>query len=139
MNKVLRIDILMLALFVASLLTGVGIYYADHFQSHDEWHNWSVAHVVANLFFLVVAIVHIKQHWAWYKSLFKSITRKSKVTIFVTVAFLCASISGIYLLLFADGQGTSEGLAHLWIGGIFGLSGILHFAMRCRILLKFLK
>lgn len=139
MKPVFRTDVLMAVLFVASVITGVNIHLADHADTHEMWHNWSGAHVVVNVVFLVVASVHIKQHWGWFKSFFKAKDLKRKITRFVTIAFLAVVASGIYLLLFAEGPGTHARLVHWWIGVIFTVVGLGHFIKRFPILKKGIK
>ena len=90
MKPIFRTDLCLSILFVASLLTGIKIHYANDFQTHDIWHTWSVIHFFVNIALLVTAVIHIKQHWGWFKTLFKtsSFTLKSKITMLVTILFL---------------------------------------------------
>ena len=138
MKTIFRTDFCMVILFVASLFTGIKIHYANDFQSHDIWHTWSVIHFFVNIAFLVIAIIHIKQHWGWYKTLFKisSLALKSKITMLVTILFLATSITGVLLLLFINGQGSSMGMAHYVIGLIFGAIGLVHFIKRWKVFKK---
>ena len=138
MKLIFRTDLCLVILFVASLFTGIKIHYANDFQSHDIWHTWSVIHFFVNIAFLVIAIIHIKQHWGWYKTLFKvsSLALKSKITMLVTILFLATSITGVLLLLFINGQGSSMGMAHYVIGLIFGAIGLVHFIKRWKVFKK---
>ena len=138
MKPIFRTDLCLSILFVASLLTGIKIHYANDFQTHDIWHTWSVIHFFVNIALLVTAIVHIKQHWGWYKTLFKasSLALKSKITMLVTILFLAVSITGVLLLAFVEGQGSSMGMAHYVIGLLFGVIGLGHFVKRWRVFKK---
>lgn len=133
MKPIFRTDIALIVLFVASLFTGIKIHLADHFDTHDAWHDWSVAHVVVNVLFLRTAVVHIKQHWGWFKTFFSAKTLKSKITKVVAVSFLAVVVSGLALLVFAEGQGSHAGLVHYWIGMIFSVFALGHFLKRFRI------
>lgn len=138
MKSIFKTDLCLVILFVASLFTGIKIHYANDFQSHDIWHTWSVIHSFVNIALLVTAIIHIKQHWGWYKTLFKvsSLALKSKITMLVTILFLATSITGVLLLLFINGQGSSMGMAHYVIGLIFGAIGLVHFIKRWKVFKK---
>ena len=119
-----------LVLFVLSLVTGVMIHIAGHGFSHEVWHNLSVAHVIINAMFLVTYITHIVRHLKWYKLLFKKNKKLSKITILLSIFSLATVLTGIFLLLFADGQGTHLGLVHYMIGIAFGVFCIWHVFMR---------
>ena len=119
-----------LVLFVLSLVTGVMIHIADHFFSHDVWHTLSVIHVLINAMFLVTYITHIVRHLKWYKLLFKKNKKLSKITKLLSIFSLATVLTGIALLLFAEGQGTHLGLAHYLIGIAFGVFCIWHVFMR---------
>ena len=138
MKPIFRTDLCLVIVFAASLLTGIKIHYANDFQTHDIWHTWSVIHFFVNIAILATAIIHIKQHWGWFKTLFKasSFTLKSKITMLVAILFLATSITGVLLLLFIDGQGSSIGMVHYVIGLIFGAIGLGHFIKRWKVFKK---
>lgn len=136
MKPVFRTDLSLAILGFCSLASGILIHYAAHFESHDVWHNLSVLHFIVNIAFVIATIVHVKQHWVWFKGPFKKSSLKKKITGFIAIAFLAASISGIYLLLFVNGQGSHAGLTHYWLGLIFGVLAILHLARRWHIFRK---
>lgn len=133
MKPIFKTDIALLLLFILSLFTGVQIHYASHFQSHSVWHNWSVAHIVINVALLIMAIIHIKQHWGWFKTLFTTFNRKSKITVLLTFVFALEFITGIVLLLFVYSCNSFMGLFHYWVGIIFGVMALVHFIMRWKI------
>ena len=136
MKAIFKTDILMAISYVATLYTGLEVHYAGHFQAHDVWHNWSLVHVLSCLSFTIVTAIHIRQHWAWYKNLFKNATRKQKITLILTLLFGAVTLSGIGLIIFVDGQGSSFGLTHYKIGLIFSVFVIGHFIKRWSILKK---
>ena len=141
MKPIFRTDILLLILLILSLFTGVQIHYASHFQTCEILHNWSLLHTIANILLFVVAITHIKQHWAWFKTIVSSLSRKSKVTIALSVIFVMVSVTGIFLLTCVNGHkgcgGYSRiGLIHYWLGILFGVVAFLHLIGRWKILKK---
>ena len=136
MKPIFRTDLSMAVLTLVSLFTGVKIHYAGHFQSHEVWHNWSAVHTIANIALLVTATIHIKQHWGFYKSLIKKINLRSKVTMLVTTSFVVVALSGIYLLVFVKGQGSSAGFAHYILGIAFSALGLGHLAKRWEVFKK---
>ena len=136
MKPIFRTDLSMAVLTLVSLFTGVQIHYAGHFQSHEVWYNWSAVHTLANIALLVTATIHIKQHWGFYKSLIKKINLRSKVTMLVTTSFVVVALSGIYLLVFVKGQGSSAGFAHYILGILFSALGLGHLAKRWTVFKK---
>lgn len=138
MKKIFLTDLLMVIFSILSAFTGIKIHYANDFQTHEICHTWSVIHVLTNIALLIVAIKHIKQHWGWYKSLFKknNLANKSKITILTTIIFAVTVITGTLLLLFINGQKSSMGFAHYIIGLLFGAMGLLHFIKRWKLFKK---
>ena len=136
MKPIFRTDISMAILTLASLFTGVKIHYAGHFQSHEVWHNWSAVHFFVNVALLATTIIHIKQHWGFYKSLVNKINLRGKVTMLVTMSFTVVALSGIYLLAFVEGQGSAAGFAHYILGLAFVVLGLGHLAKRWKVFKK---
>ena len=92
-----------LVLFVLSLVTGVMVHVAGHVWSHQVW---------------------------WYPLVVKKFDKISKVTLLLSITSLITVLTGVALLLFADGQGTHLGLVHYIIGITFGVFCIWHVFMR---------
>lgn len=132
------VDLLMALFALLTLLTGIGNHLAGHSGSHGVWHVWSALHILAALIWSVVTVIHCKHHWAWYKSLLakRPSNVKSKVTMLLTLVFLFTALSGIYLLLFADGEGTIAGVRHYVGGLLLGAIALGHLLKRFRILRK---
>lgn len=137
-NKFLYTDLCLIPLFVAVVFTGIVLHVAP-FSTHDEWHNWAVAHVVAGVLFLVTAIIHIKQHWAWYKALVKKIGNKSRVTIVLSIFFFFEVITGILLISVVEGGGSRVGYWHFVLGLVMALFGLWHIVARLKIIIIWLK
>lgn len=137
-NRLLYTDLSLIPLFVAISFTGVVLYVAP-FTTHDEWHNWAVAHVVAGMLFLIAGIIHIKQHWSWYKALVKRFRNKSRITIALSFLFLFEVITGILLLAVVEGGGSSIGYWHYIIGLAMLFVGLWHIVRRFKILAKWLE
>jgi len=144
MNRIFIIDWLLL---ISALLiggSGVFLHLAGHGDSHAVWHNWAVAHIVASVLFLVFGIWHIKQHWAWYRSLWKDMrskkmsTAKSPLTVLLSVLFIILSTTGI-LLLWISGSNSHEGLWHYVIGLLAIVVSAIHIIKRFPLLRKSLK
>lgn len=133
------VDLFLVLFFISTVYTGIALHMAGHSDEHVVWHNWAVAHVLFSLFFVIVAVLHIKQHWGWYKSLVQKFVHKKKVTLILTVAFLLVVLTGLFLLCFGEGANTPVGLLHYKIGIFMGILGIGHFLKRYKILAKGLK
>ena len=67
MGMAFRIERLLPLAFVASAVTGIGLHIAGHGTSHETWHNWGVAHVVASFIWLLSVMAHVRRHKHWYK------------------------------------------------------------------------
>lgn len=133
------VDLLMALLAMASAWTGIEIHYAGHFQGHGVWHTWAVVHLFVNVAWFITCFLHCKHHWAWYKSLFKgrqSFSRKSKVTLVLSIIFTITALTGISLLIFAEGQGSRLGHWHYILGLVLAVIGLGHFLKRFSILRK---
>lgn len=136
MKPVFRIDLLSAVSGLCTLVTGIMVHRAGHFSSHEVWHNWSVAHVITSIVFTAVIIIHIKQHRNWFAGLLKKSSLRRETAIVVTVAFLAAALSGIYLLIFVEGQGSHAGIVHYAAGIILGICAAGHIAKRWSALAK---
>lgn len=103
--------------FVASAVSGIGFHMAGHGDSHKEWHNRAVAHVLLSLLWLISVAIHVKRHAGWYKSIItRGIGKKSRMTLLLSAAFLFVTITGIVLLAGVDGANSAMGLWHYRIG-----------------------
>ena len=136
MKPIFRTDLSLILLGLASLATGILTHFAGHFAEHDLWHNWSVVHSIVNVGLLIAVAMHIKQHLGWFKKLIKRSSLKAKMAVFVTVAIMLVSFSGMYLLFFVEGQDSHAGLVHYWFGLIFAVLAILHLVRRLKVFRK---
>ena len=99
-----RMERLLPLAFVASAVTGVGLHLAGHGASHEVWHNWSVAHVVASFLWLLSVALHVKRHKSWFKSLVsKAAFNGHRVTFALSVCFLAVAVTGILLVACVEG------------------------------------
>ena len=136
MKKVFRVDLSMAVLAAMSLFTGIQIHYADHFQSFEIWRIWSIVHVIISIALLVMILIHVKQHKAFFKTLFNNIGIRKKVIMLLMMSFLIVLISGIILLMFIKGQGSSIGLVHWILGVMFWGLCLGHLAKRWKVFKK---
>lgn len=128
-------DSILILAFAVSLTTGIELHVAEHGAEHGVWHMWAVFHTIASLLFLAFAVLHIKSHWGWYKSLKKGGLRgRRRGVLLLSVVFLLVVVSGLLLLFFIDGAGSPTGRFHYKIGLIYGLLGIWHIVQRGKIL-----
>lgn len=130
----IRIDIALIPVFALLVASGIGIHLTDEIGEHDAWHTWAVIHVIAATLFLILGIYHIRGHWGWFKSLSKTLKRKSKPNMILTLLFLFETVTGIILLAFTEGGGSGFGLWHWWAGLIMTGFGLGHLIKRWKIL-----
>lgn len=136
MKKIFVIDWFLVFFFAITAYSGFQLHYAGHFQSHDMWHNWAVGHTIAGSLFFISGIFHIHTHIGWYKSILsKGLGKKSSNTLWLSLFFAAASISGI-ILLGVNGANSDTGIWHYRIGIILTASSLLHFVKRFSILKK---
>lgn len=137
MKKIFVIDWILFFAFVLSAITGVGLHLsAENGASHEVWHNWAVAHIVASLLFLYFGITHVKMHFAWYKGAFKKgLKGKSKITASISLIYTLSVFTGISLLM-VEGANSGVGKWHWIIGLILIITSSLHIAKRMTSLRK---
>lgn len=137
MKQIFVIDWLLIPVFAVTSYSGFALHHAGHNASHEVWHNWAVCHVVASLLFIIIGILHVKNHWGWYKSLFsKGIGKKSRITLFLSAIFAVTIISGIILLTCVEGANSRIGLWHYIIGIVLTTFSLLHIIKRFNVLKK---
>lgn len=132
----IRIDLALIPAFLLLIISGIGIHVTDEIARHDVWHSWAVTHVIAAVLFLLLCIFHIKGHWGWFKSLIKTLKKKSKPNMILSLLLLFETVTGIILLAFIDGGDTHIGLWH-WVAGlimtVFGIGHILKRLKRLKL------
>lgn len=120
----------MIPAFVAMAYTGIVLHVAADAGSHEVWHNWAVAHVIAALAFLVVMILHVRTHWAWYCGWLKlGLGKRSRITALLSVMYVIVTLTGI-ILLPVEGAGTGLGTFHFVSGIIAMILSIGHIIKR---------
>lgn len=130
MKKIFVIDWLMIPAFVAMAYTGIVLHVAADAGSHEVWHNRAVAHVIAALAFLVVMILHVRTHWAWYCGWLKlGLGKRSRITALLSVMYAIVTLTGI-ILLPVEGVGTGLGTLHFVSGIIVIILSIGHIFKR---------
>ena len=131
------IDLLLIPVSIASVITGFGLHVAGKNAPHEVWEQWAAAHVVATVLFLVLGILHVRHHWAWYKSLFsKGLGNKSRVTLLLTIAFLFLVVTGIILIVAIDGPNSTTGHLHYIFGQLLTILSLWHIVKRWKALVK---
>ena len=137
MNKIFVIDWSLLLLLIATVVSGFVLHVVDHKASHEVCEIVEKIHAVVSISFFVVILMHIKMHFAWYKSLLKSgFSNKSVLSAFMSIFVPFVAISGI-LLLFLKGMGI--GFWHYRFGIVMGVVCLIHIIKRFNILRKSIK
>ena len=74
--------------------------------------------------------MHIRSHAAWYKGLFqKGLGKKSRITLWTTVAFILATSTGI-VLLGVEGANSGIGMWNYRIGLTSSALMLIHISKR---------
>ena len=130
-------ELLLIPAFIATAITGVGFYFAGFDTPHEVWEQWATAHTISGELMAVFAILHVYQHWAWYKSLFAhGIGKKSLVTLRITLVFLILFITGLLLIIVINGPNSWMGICHFWIGLALILLSLWHIIVRWKALVN---
>ena len=128
-------DVLLIPVFLATCATGIGLYYAGLYESHEVWENWSLAHVISAVLWLGLGIYHIYRHWVWYKSLVRRFSgQKSIVTLLLSVVFVVMVATGILLLAVVNGPNSLIGKWHFWLGIAIIVLSLIHIITRWSVL-----
>lgn len=139
MKRIFLTDWTMIPLFILTVFSGIVLHITGHRSNHDLWHNWAVCHILSSIIFLVIAILHVKQHWGWYKGIVRNgIGKKCKITVLLSAVFLLVSVTG-FILLGVNGANSGIGLWHYKIGIVTIVFSIGHILKRAELLLKSLK
>ncbi len=138
MKKIFVIDWWLVFTFAITSLSGIELHIAGHGTSHETWHNWAVCHTIASIIFVILSIIHIKMHWGWYKTFKNGLSRKSRITIGLSIIYLATTITGL-LLLSVSGANSKIGIWHFGAGLILTVLSVIHLIKRFNILQKSLK
>lgn len=141
MQKIFVIDWLLLAAFVLTAATGTGYHIAGNSGAcdHHVWVRWAVTHILASVFMLVCSAMHVKAHWAWYKSLHRGLARKSRITLLLTILMIILAATGVVLLVAIDGGNSRVGLWHYRFSLAMTALAIIHIVGRWQPVYKSLK
>ena len=124
-------DMALIPVFALTAYTGIELHVAGHGTDHQVWHDMAVFHSIAGFSFLILAAIHVKYHWAWYKALkSKGLKNKSKIVAALSALFIIVAASGILLAFFIDGANTHVGLWHYKAGLVTGVLASLHIFKR---------
>ncbi len=130
-------DMALIPVFALTAYTGIELHVAGHGTDHQVWHDMAVFHSIAGFSFLILAAIHVKYHWAWYKALkSKGLKNKSKIVAALSALFIIVAASGILLAFFIDGANTHVGLWHYKAGLVTGVLASLHIFKRWALLHK---
>ena len=131
------VDVLLIPVAVATAVTGIGFHRAGHFESHEVWECWALAHVVSSVLWIGLGVYHIYRHWGWYRAFFRrTVARRSCTTLLLTVGFLLIVVTGIVLLAFINGANSPVGMWHYRIGLVLIFLSLSHIVMRWKVLRK---
>ena len=137
MKKIFIVDWLLLLVAGLSAYSGVKLHIAGHFFTHEVWHNWAIFHIITSVLFLIIGIIHIKNHWGWYKSITKrKFNNKKGNTLFLSIVFGLVSLTGIVLILFVNGANSYIGIWHYRLGLVIAILSIVHIIKRWHLLRK---
>ena len=131
------VDVALIPCALTTIISGFILHKAGHFDAHEVWHGWAVAHIVCSVLMLVLVVVHLYAHWGWYKSLVNGrVEGKSLLTALLSVLFFVVVVSGVAMLFMSFKPNTGLGLWHYIIGAVLSVVAIAHIILRWKMLLK---
>ena len=80
-QRTFYIDLVLAAICLLTLITGLIIHAAGHGIVQSNVKIWRVTHIVWGVLFLILPTGHIRAHRGWYKSLPERFRQRSKVTV----------------------------------------------------------
>lgn len=138
-QRTFYIDLVLAAICLLTLITGLIIHAAGHGIVQSNVKIWRVTHIVWGVLFLILSTGHIRAHRGWYKSLPEKFRQRSKVTVCLSAVYLLTSATGLILILHRENAGTHLGILHYQAGILFGILAIWHLCGRMKILLTMRK
>lgn len=140
MNKttIFRTDMILMTTFPLTIASGLAIHAAGHGCNPHSAKLWIGIHLLTSLLFLAFSAAHIKAHWSWYKGLVKGIGRRSRLTLWLSVAYLLTAITGITLMLL-KGNSHHLGILHMLTGLLATCLGLWHIFSRIKVLIRMKK
>ena len=138
-QRTFYIDLVLAAICLLTLITGLIIHAAGHRIVQSNVKIWRVAHIVWGVLFLILSTGHIRAHRGWYKSLPEKFRQRSKVTVCLSAVYLLTSATGLILILHRENTGTHLGILHYQAGILFSILAIWHLCGRMKILLTMRK
>lgn len=134
-QRTFYIDLVLAAICLLTLITGLIIHAAGHGIVQSNVKIWRVTHIVWGVLFLILSTGHIRAHRGWYKSLPERFRQRSKVTVCLSAVYLLTSATDLILILHRENAGTHLGILHYQAGILFGILAIWHLCGRMKILL----
>lgn len=125
--KVYQINLWLLLAFVGTVITGFGFHISGHngIELHTS-HLWASCHIISALIFSWLGIIHIKQHWFWYKKLLDVVKGKKTITLILSSLLIFEIVSGLLLLVFGFLEGGICGHLHWIAGELLMVFGVIH-------------
>ena len=80
-QRTFYIDLVLAAICLLTLITGLIIHAAGHGIVQSNVKIWRVTHIVWGVLFLILPTGHIRAHRGWYKSLPERFRQRSKVVL----------------------------------------------------------
>ena len=144
MKRIFVVDWVLLASFVTIAISGIVMHilhdhYGHCFCNRSPIMNlWDTMHIVAAVVFTLATLLHVWQHLAWYKQIFKSgIGSRSKVSLLLTLVVVVMIVTGG--VLWFGPCNNHLGLWHMWIGIAMAVAVAYHVIKRWKVLVKSLK
>ena len=132
LNKNQKINLGLLFSSLSSIVSGILLHASGHAGNHSVWELLAVVHSVVSIAFLVLIVMHLKQHKGWLSSFRNKMRiRTSQGLMFVILSLLSilTICSGLLLLgIFSDHS--PVGLWHYRMGIIFAVLAVAHVARR---------
>lgn len=141
-------DIIMIPLMILTTYSGLAMHILPKAHGRFEGpvaasgydiHVWKDVHLISAFLWLFAMMLHVYQHWGWYKNTFLKLNfKKKKLSVAITVLAAGLSLTGIFLFLNILPHETRHAIGefHDKFGEILVILLIFHIVQRFKWIIK---
>jgi len=88
---------------------------------------WLCVHIAIATGFVILSLIHFRQHWGWFRTLPNKLRARKKDSLFLLMALVVLIISGVFVTLCKT---HISGFTHAIFGFLCTIVSIYHFYVR---------
>lgn len=126
-----KTDIGLMVSIPLTVISGLILHAVGHDPNSTTIQLWVAIHIFTGILMIIFSVMHIVQHWAWFKTIFRKFKRHSKITMLTALTFVFVSITGLMLVDVKDYWGfTLLPTFHAQAGLFFTVFAVWHCLKR---------